>query len=170
MGVAALVGLNPSGDAFGLLGAGMILLAACCSGASALLVKHLAHMPMLGSSTLTLTISSVLLMPLGLTSLPAQMPSIAAVLSLLGLAIPCTAIAYVVYYSLIAEAGATRASLITYVNPAVAVLPGALAGRADHVGTVIGFVLIVAGCALSTGAIRNPAVAAPHRIVIANSD
>ena len=156
VGVAALVGLNPSGDAFGLVGAGMILLAACCYGASALLVKHLAHMPMLGSSTLTLTISSVLLMPLGLTSLPAQMPSIAAVLSLLGLAIPCTAIAYVVYYSLIAEAGATRASLITYVNPAVAVLLGALVlGEPITLGTVIGFVLIVAGCALSTGAIRN---------------
>jgi len=155
-GVAALLGLNPGGDALALLGAGMVLLAACCYGMSALLVKRLAHMPLLGSSTLTLTLAAVLLAPVGLHSLPAQAPSAAAVLSLVGLAIPCTAIAYVVYYSLIAAAGATRASLITYVNPAVAVLLGALVlGEPITLGTLIGFALIVAGCALSTGAIKS---------------
>ncbi len=71
---------------------------------------------------------------------------------MLALGIVCTALAYFLYYSLIGEAGATRASLITYVNPAVAVLLGVLLlGEPLTWATLVGFALIVLGCALTTG-------------------
>jgi drug/metabolite transporter (DMT)-like permease len=57
-----------------------------------------------------------------------------------------------VYYNLIAAAGAVRASLITYVNPAVAVVLGVLVlGEPVTPGTLVGFALILGGCAMSTG-------------------
>jgi drug/metabolite transporter (DMT)-like permease len=56
------------------------------------------------------------------------------------------------YYQLIVEAGATRGSLITYVNPAVAVILGVvILSEPITLGTVVGFALIVVGCALATG-------------------
>jgi drug/metabolite transporter (DMT)-like permease len=153
-GVAALVGFNPGGDAEGLLGSGMVLLGAICYAASALVVKRLpSGVPMLASSAVSLSIAGVLLVPLTLPTLPSHAPTAQAVLALLGLAIPCTAIAYVIYFHLIAEAGATRASLITYVNPAVAVILGFLVlGEPITIQTILGFALIILGCALSTGA------------------
>ncbi len=155
VGVAALVGLDPGGDAFGLLGSAMLLLAAVCYAVSALMVKRLTGVPMLAASTATVSIASIMLLPIALLNVPDHVPSAPAMLSLIGLAIPCTALAYVLYYYLIAEAGATRASLITYANPAVAVVLGAaVLGEPVTLATVIGFALIVIGCALSTGAAR----------------
>ena len=86
---------------------------------------------------------------------PPDLPSPPVLVSVIALGLVCTALAYVIYYSLILEAGATRASLITYVNPAVAVILGVLIlGEPVTLGTVIGFVLIIIGCALSTS--RQP--------------
>lgn len=151
-GVAALFGLDVGGDALGVLGAVMVLLAAACYAASALLVKGLADVPMLGSVTATLGIASLALLPVALFALPAHVPGLATLGSLLALSVVCTALAYLIYFSLIAAAGATRASLITYVNPAVAVVLGVLVlGEPLGVGTLVGFGLIVVGCALSTG-------------------
>jgi drug/metabolite transporter (DMT)-like permease len=156
VGVAALVGLNVGGDALGVLGAAMVLLSAVCYAASALLVKGLRDVPMLGSATVTLTVACLLLAPVAVVNLPSHMPSPAALGSLLVLGFLCTALAYIIYYSLIAAAGATRASLITYVNPAVAVLLGVLIlVEPLTLGTIVGFALIVVGCALSTGVIRD---------------
>ena len=70
----------------------------------------------------------------------------------------CTALAFVVFFALIAEVGPVRATVITYVNPAVAVLLGVtLLGEPFTAGTAIGFVLILAGCVLAT---RRPQRAA----------
>jgi drug/metabolite transporter (DMT)-like permease len=63
----------------------------------------------------------------------------------------CTAVAFLTYFSLIAEVGATRGSLITYVNPAVAVVLGVLIlAEPVTLATLAGFALIVVGCWLST--------------------
>lgn len=156
VGVAALVGLNVGGDTLGVLGAAMVLLSAVCYAASALLVKGLRDVPMLGSATVTLTVACLLLAPVAVVNLPSHMPSPAAIGSLLVLGLLCTALAYIIYYNLIAAAGATHASLITYVNPAVAVLLGVLIlAEPLTLGTIVGFGLIVVGCALSTGVIRD---------------
>ena len=63
----------------------------------------------------------------------------------------CTAVAFLVFFALIAEVGPTRSTVITYVNPAVAVLLGVTLLDEDFtVATAIGFVLILAGSVLAT--------------------
>jgi drug/metabolite transporter (DMT)-like permease len=111
-------------------------------------------------------VASVVLAPVALTHVPAQMPSQATLISIGMLGLVCTALAYLLYYNLIAEAGATRASLITYVNPAVAVLLGvAILSEPLSVGTLAGFGLILIGCALATGLLGTPRrSASPRRI------
>lgn len=156
LGVAALVGPDLGGDTLGVLGAGLILLSAACYAVSALLVKRLGRMPMLGSVAITLTVAAVALAPIAATKMPTHMPSVAAIASVLALGLLCTALAYVIYYNLISEAGATRASLITYVNPAVAVLLGVLVlSEPLTLGMILGFGLIIVGCSLSTGAVGS---------------
>lgn len=157
LGVAVLVGLDVGGDALGMLGAAMVLLATVCYAASALVIKRLAAASMLGSVAVTLTMASLLLAPLALMSLPAQVPGAPVIASIIGLGLLCTALGYVIYFSLIAEAGATRGSLITYVNPAVAVLLGVFILHEPLTrATLAGFALIVLGCALSTGLLHPP--------------
>jgi drug/metabolite transporter (DMT)-like permease len=156
IGVGVLLGLDVGGDALGVLGAAMVLLAAVCYAASALLVKRLSSVPMLGSVTATLSIAGVLLAPIAIANLPRQIPSLSALESLVGLGLLCTALGYVIYFSLINEAGATGASLITYVNPAVAVVLGVvILGEPLTPVTLVGFGLIVLGCALATGLLQR---------------
>ena len=67
------------------------------------------------------------------------------------LALICTAIAFVVFFALIADVGPARATLITFVNPAVAVVVGAIVlDEQITAATVAGFALVLAGCWLST--------------------
>ena len=67
------------------------------------------------------------------------------------LAVVCTAIAFLVFFALIAEIGPVRATVITYVNPAVAAVLGVLVlGEDFTVGMGIGFVLVLAGSVLAT--------------------
>jgi drug/metabolite transporter (DMT)-like permease len=155
VGVAVLLGLNLGGDAMGVLGAAMVLAAAACYAASVLVAKRLADVPPLGITAVTLSTALMLLAPLAAMSLPTQPLSWPVVSSLVALGLACTALAYVLYFNLIGAAGAVRGSLITYVNPAVAVVLGVLVlGEPVTPGTIVGFVLIIVGCALSTATPR----------------
>jgi drug/metabolite transporter (DMT)-like permease len=155
IGVAALVGLSLSGDPLEALGAAMVLGAALCYAISALLFKRLPGVSPIGATAITLTTASLVLLPFAALNVPRTMPSPPVLGSLIALGLVCTALAYVIYYSLIVEAGATRAALITYVNPAVAVILGVIIlSEPVTVGTVVGFVLIIVGCAMSTS--RTP--------------
>ena len=63
-----------------------------------------------------------------------------------GLAVVCTALAFLVFFALIAEVGPVRATVITYVNPAVAVLLGVLTlGEPVTAGLLVGFPLVLLG-------------------------
>jgi drug/metabolite transporter (DMT)-like permease len=89
------------------------------------------------------------------------MPSAKAAGAVLGLAVICTAIAFLLFFALIAEVGPVRATVITYVNPAVAgVLGVAILGEDLTMGMIVGFVLVLAGSVLATRPARAP-VAAP---------
>jgi len=78
--------------------------------------------------------------------------------SVAGLAVLCTAVAFIVFFALIAEVGPVRATVITYVNPAVAAVLGVvLLDEAFTVGMGIGFALVLAGSVLATA--RRPAAA-----------
>jgi drug/metabolite transporter (DMT)-like permease len=76
----------------------------------------------------------------------------------IGLAVLCTALAFILFLALIAEVGPVRATVITYVNPAVAAILGvSILGEKITAGMGVGFVLVLTGCFLATG--RNRAVA-----------
>ena len=70
--------------------------------------------------------------------------------SLVALAVLCTAVAFVVFFALIARVGPVRAPLFTYVNPVVAIVLGTIIlGEEITPGLLIGFPLVIFGCWLA---------------------
>ena len=151
-GVAALLGIDIGGDGGQLLGAAMVLLATLSYAASTLLVKRaFADAPMLGVVTVATTIASLVLAPLVVALPPSRAPGLEVVLALVALGVLCTAAALMLYFALIVEAGPSRAAVITYMNPAVAVALGvAVLGERLSAAIIAGFALIIAGSWLST--------------------
>jgi drug/metabolite transporter (DMT)-like permease len=159
-GVAVLVGLDVSGDRLGLLGAGMVLLAAVSYAVATMLVqRRAADLPPEALAGGTTAISSVVLAPFAVFALPDTPAGPAAWASLAVLGVLCTAVALLAFYRLIGLAGSNRAGLVTYVNPVVAVLLGVLLLN-EGVGpsTLAGFTLVAAGCWLSTRPVPQPVV------------
>lgn len=160
-GVVILLGLDVGGDAQRLLGAVFVLLAAAGYAISALLIKRptIAALPNLGVVTIECLTSTIVLAPLALTRLPGTLPSPEVIVSLLVLGLICTALAYLLFYALVAEVGAGRASVITYVNPAISVLLGViLLGEPLNAAITVGFLLIIVGSWLSTGGVLPPSL------------
>jgi drug/metabolite transporter (DMT)-like permease len=95
--------------------------------------------------------TAVAYVPIAAFSLPDQTPSATVIGSVLGLAVVCTAVAFLLFFALIAEIGPVRATVITYVNPAVAAALGvAILGEHFTAGMGVGFVLVLAGSVLAT--------------------
>jgi drug/metabolite transporter (DMT)-like permease len=124
-----------------------------------ILSRYLSDLPAMGVVAGSLVVCAVLYAPFAALSLPSRPLSSDVVWSVVGLTLVCTAVAFVVFFALIAEVGPVRATIITYVNPAVAVLLGvSVLGERFGAGTAAGFVLIIAGCFLAT---RRSSVVAP---------
>ena len=150
VGVAAIVGLN-------LEGAGVLpltevaLVAVCYAVGPVILQRYLADLPALGVISASLAVTALAYVPFALVSLPSETPSASAVWSVVALAVVCTAIAFVLFFALIAEVGPVRATVITYVNPAVAALLGiAILDEHFTLGMALGFALVLVGSALAT--------------------
>ena len=119
--------------------------------------RRLGEAPSVGVITLSLLLISIIYLPLAVLSRPKHLPSGAALVSVATLGVLCTAAAFVLFFSLIAEVGPVRASVITFVNPAVAVVLGvAVLSEALTWGTVIGFPTVLVGSWLATRASRGP--------------
>jgi drug/metabolite transporter (DMT)-like permease len=151
-GVVVLVGLDVAGSAAELIGAGAILLAALGYAIGPMLVKHalagLDPRAMMGSS---LAIAAVILTPPALLDRPSGRVDAGAVICVVALGLVCTAAAFVIFAVLIREAGPSRATVITYVNPVVALALGVgLEGERPGPAAFIGLVLILAGSWLAT--------------------
>jgi drug/metabolite transporter (DMT)-like permease len=158
-GVVVLLGLDVGGDAQRLLGAVFVLLAAAGYAASALLIKRptIAALPSLGVVTIMCVTATIILLPLALTRLPSKIPDLEVVVSLLVLGCICTALAYLLFFALVAEVGASRGTVITFVNPAIAVFLGVtLLGEPLTAAIMVGFLLIIVGSWLSTGGALPP--------------
>lgn len=158
-GVVTLLGFDVGGDKQSLLGAMFVLLAAAGYAISALLIRRptIAALPNLGVVTVECITSTIVLLPLALARLPAKIPDPGVLASLLILGLICTALAYLLFYALIGEVGASRGTVITYVNPAVSVLLGVtLLGEPLNAAIIVGFLLIILGSWLSTSGILPP--------------
>ena len=117
--------------------------------------RQLADVPGNGVVAVSLALTALVYAPIGLTELPTSVPSGRAIASIVALGVVCTALAFVLFFALISEAGPVRATVITYVNPAVAVILGvAVLGEKFSAATAVGFVLILGGSVVATNGRR----------------
>ena len=144
----------------------VLLVCVCYATAPFIIERKLADVPSFGVIALSLSIVTVIYAPIAAFSLPDDRPNVNALGSVLGLALVCTGLAFVVFFRLIDEIGPARAGLITFANPVVAIALGAV--FLDEVitrTTVIGFVLVISGCWLATRpapqAVAPPAAEVP---------
>jgi drug/metabolite transporter (DMT)-like permease len=113
--------------------------------------RKLGDLPGLGMTAVCLTAAAVVYAPAAALTWPGRLPSAAVLGSLAGLGLVCTALAFVLFFQLIAEAGPARATVITYLNPAVAVALGvSVLGEPLTLAIVAAFVLILSGSVLAT--------------------
>lgn len=152
-GVVALVGIDVSGSARELVGAAAVLLAAAGYAAGPMILKrHLTELDARATMGASLATAALVLAPVAALDHPTSTPSTAAMLAVIVLGLVCTAGAFVVFVGLVAEIGPSRTSVITYINPVVAVALGvAILGERPGAGAVAGLLLILAGSWLSTG-------------------
>jgi drug/metabolite transporter (DMT)-like permease len=151
-GVAMLVGGKPSGEL--VAGLAVVFSAFCYAAAGIYAGRRLKGVSPLVIAFGTLTVAALATLPVGLFQLPDHVTGWKVTASMLTLGIAGTGIAYILYYGLIAGAGASRAILITYLVPMFAVVYGAvLLAEPVTAATVGGLALVLAGVALGTGAL-----------------
>jgi drug/metabolite transporter (DMT)-like permease len=156
-GVAALVGFAVSGSDLGAFGEVLVVVIGYALG-PAILAKWMPGLPGTGVMALGFTITAAVYAPVvaATHAWPAAWPSASVVTSMVLLAVVCSAGAFSVMAALVAEVGPVRATTVTYVNPAVALIAGAaVLGEPVTSWSIAGFALILAGCALA--AVRRPA-------------
>lgn len=155
LGVALLVGAQPEGD---VLSALAVLGTAVCYAASALYAgARLQQTPPIVTSIGTLVVASIATMPLGIAELPGHTPSWKAIGSIVALGAVGLSVAYILYFGLIAGAGASYAVLVTYLVPALGLGYGAVfLDEAITASALGGLALILVGVGLGTGTLRLP--------------
>jgi drug/metabolite transporter (DMT)-like permease len=160
-GVAALVGIDVGGHSDELLGSLAVLVAAFCYAVGPMIVnRRLSDVDPLGPVAASLAIATLLLTPVALTDLPETVPSGEALASIAVLGVVCSAGAFLLFFRLIAEVGPGRATIITYINPVVALALGvAILDESVTTGVAVGLLLILAGSWLSTDGRLPPGLA-----------
>ncbi len=158
VGVVVLVGVNVTGTNV----AAIFELLGCAVGyasAPALVSRKLKDVPSFEVVTAAVLLTALCYLPFGVTHLPAHLYAEDA-WSIVGLAVICTVVAFMVFFALIKEIGPARAVVITYINPAVAILLGVLAlNEPFTLGLAIGFPIILVGSVLGTWTPGSTAVA-----------
>ncbi|MBS1880062.1 MAG: DMT family transporter [Actinobacteria bacterium] len=151
-GVAALVGIDVAGSASELFGVACVFVAACCYAIGPMVLKrHLADLDPIASMGVSLAIAGALLTPLAAVAAPSADPGGGAVAAVIVLGLLCTALALVLMAILVAEAGPSRALVITYINPVVAVALGVIfLGEQPGAGAIVGLAAILFGSWLAT--------------------
>lgn len=158
VGVGALVGLDALGGHLDWLSvAEMLTVAACYALAPIVIDRQPNPAPALGTITLSLLIVTVFYLPFGGPSLVHAWPLAPdTAVSVLVLGLVCTALAFILFFRLIAATGPVRAVVITFINPAVALLLGVVVlAEPVTAGMIAGFPLVLAGSWLATRPTRG---------------
>jgi drug/metabolite transporter (DMT)-like permease len=149
-GVALLVGVESVQSLGEFLGAMAILGAAACYALSSFVVKRYRGVSSTAVSFLSIAVGSLMTLPAAVATAPAELPGVRAIAAVTALGVVGTAAAFVIFYTLIAETGAARASLVSYLAPGMALAYGALLlDEAITPASVAGLVLILGGVALA---------------------
>lgn len=155
-GVALLVGMDIHFSDLPAVAATMVV-ALCYALGPIIVDRKLNDVPAIGVVTASLIVATLLYAPFAPMVWPEHIPESAA-WSVVGLGVLCTAAAFLAFFALIAEAGPARATVITYVNPAVAIVLGAVVlSEPLTLGMVIGFPLVIVGSVLGTSRVRSDA-------------
>lgn len=162
LGVAALVGLDVAGS--DLVGVAMLIIVVIGYALGpAILARWMPDLPGVGVVTVSLAGAAIAYIPVVLLTgtWPTEWPSAPVITSIVVLAVVCSALAFLLMVALIGEIGPVKATAITYVNPAVAILAGVLVlGERVTVWTIVGFTFVLAGSYLVTLRSRRPVEAA----------
>ena len=149
-GVAALVGLDV-GDVRPTPLVEILAVAVCYAVGPIIFARFLHDVPALGVVAASLLLTALAYAPLAAFRWPERVPGGKVVASVVGLAIVCTALAFLLFFALIREVGPVRSTVITYVNPAVAAVAGiAFLDERITVGMVAGFALVLLGSVIAT--------------------
>jgi drug/metabolite transporter (DMT)-like permease len=160
IGVAAIVGFDLRTTGWIPL-VEMAVVAICYAVGPAILSRYLSGLSSVSVIAASLAVCAIVYAPLAAVQLPRTLPSSGVVVSVGVLALICTALAFLIFFALISEIGPVRATVFTYINPAVAALAGILVlNEKFTAGMGIGFVLVLLGSTLATrrGIQRQPAL------------
>jgi drug/metabolite transporter (DMT)-like permease len=158
LGVVLVVGVESVSTTGELLGALAMIGAAACYGLSGFVVKaRYGGLTAMQTSLISISIASLLTLPFAGFTLPHEVPGARAIAAVVVLGLGGTATAFVIYYKLMREVGAARASLVSYLAPGVALLYGALLlGERITLAAIGGLVVILAGVAIAARPRRGP--------------
>jgi drug/metabolite transporter (DMT)-like permease len=150
VGVAAIVGGDfGSTDPIALLE--LAVVAVCYALGPVILARRLAGLPSVGVMALSIGMTFVVYIPIAALQRPTALPSPAVLWSIATLAVVCTAIAFLVFAALIDAVGPVRATVITYINPAVAAVLGVVVlNEVLTPAMIMGFALVTLGSVLAT--------------------
>ena len=151
-GVIALLGIDRISGPLQWAGVCCMLAAVIGYAAGPLIVqRYLGDVDELGALAASLAVAAIILLPLAALSTPDHAPALPAIAAVAVLGIVCTTVAMLLYFYLINAAGAARASVVAYINPAVAALLGVLV-LDEHfgLGATLGLALILGGSWLAT--------------------
>ena len=129
----------------------VLLVSTCYAIAPLIAARHLADVPALPMTATCLGFAALVYAGPAAASWPTEMPSTRVLLALAGLAVICTALAFIVFFALIREVGAARALVFTYINPAVALAAGVIVlDEPLTAWNIAGLALILTGSVLAT--------------------
>jgi drug/metabolite transporter (DMT)-like permease len=155
VGVALVVGLDVATDDLVAVGEVGLVVIGYALG-PLIIARRLQGSPAVGVVAASLALTALAYGPLGIAQLPKALPSTQVLLSVAILGIVCTALAFLLFFALIGEVGPIRATIITYFNPAVALVLGVLLlNEPFTVGIAVGFALIALGSFVATRRARG---------------
>jgi drug/metabolite transporter (DMT)-like permease len=157
-GVVALLGFGTISGPLGWAGVGCMLVATLGYAIGPLIIqRHLRELDSFGPLAASLLVAAMVLLVPALLALPARMPSTWVLTSMAMLGVVCTALAMLLMFYLVGHAGASRAAVITYINPVVATLLG-VSLLHEHLGAggFLAFACILLGSWLATRGAARP--------------
>lgn len=143
---------RPGGSGWAIVA--MLLATACYGFAANHTRRYLQGVPALVNATGTQLVSALVLLPPALWSWPERMPGLGPWLAALVLGVACSALAYLLFFRLIARVGASRAVTVTFLVPVFGTLWGALfLGEPVTASMLAGGAVVLLGTGLATGVI-----------------
>jgi drug/metabolite transporter (DMT)-like permease len=166
VGVACIVSGHGSGPVRPWNVTEVLLVAVGYAIAPFIAARRLSDIPGLGLAAASLTLVAVVYVPIALATQHTA-PTGKSVAALIALALVCTAVAFVTFFALIEEAGPSRATLITYVNPVIALSLGVVVlDESLTFGLLAGAPLVIAGCWLAASRREPEPDAEPQPVLV----